>query len=170
MLPFPRAFRWLRCRFVESKTREQPRSGSARRRPLLLELLERRLAPSVSVSFPQADAVSFSGGSSDNLYLQVANGALQSSSTGTSYAPVLNGSTPFTIDANTTISVNVGKTLYLGNMQPMGGTITSQGALEIQQNAVISTRDIATGGNPLTAASIGELVQSDTPGPADHRR
>jgi hypothetical protein len=77
--------------------------------------------------------------------LQVVNGTLQSSTTGSSYSPVVNGSTPFTIDGNSAITVNVGGTLYLGNMQQMSGTLTSQGALEIQKDAVLSTRAVAAG-------------------------
>ena len=154
-------------------------------RLLQMEILEDRLAPTITPvpDFPN-NAVAFNGDASDNLHLRVVGGQLQFSPDGVVFSADMDPSTAgiqtFTVTSASKISTNVGGTTFIDGMTNGAGTYTAVSDIDIESNiqtqgsdlafaatdgdievaqaapsVLISTRDIAFGGDPATAASIG---------------
>ena len=151
--------------------------------PLQFEDLENRVLPSVSVVLdtgvsPQTASFT-SDNINDNLYLQTSDGALQYGTTNGSFV-----NAGISLNAATTIDVNIGGTLYLenfaatgaynltidassnaapiqiqGNISTLGGNLSISGSvgIEVAPTSVISTRPLS---NSVPAGSLTITTQN----------
>src|ERR1700733_10609128 len=94
------------------RSRRSGQPGNPRpSRPLSVERLESRVLLDVTPML-STGGVTFTGGSTDNLYLKTANGVLEWSTDGTNFSSNLapSGASPqtLTLAGNTTVTVNIG--------------------------------------------------------------
>ena len=180
---------WLRSFAKQLDNPKRQKVGSHRpRHSLRLELMEERLAPTITPAPNFAgNAVVFNGAPTDTLHLEVVGGLLKWSSDGVNFNSDLDPGTPgvqaFTVNSASQITSNLFGTLFIQGMTGGAGTYTASSSnIEIDNSifaegsnlafvasgtgenivvapastpVVISTRDIAIGGNPATAPSIG---------------
>jgi trimeric autotransporter adhesin len=151
-------------------------------RPWLEELENRTLlSVTASVSGHTATFTGTSLADNDNLYLMSQGGALEYNTDGSSNYTAVG----LQLNADTTLNINIGGTLHLeglattktaaltidttgasgilasidiaGNILTSGGNLTISGYqnITVDPGVIVSTRQLASGGNPLTDVSTG---------------
>ncbi|MCY2963426.1 MAG: hypothetical protein NT069_07195, partial [Planctomycetota bacterium] len=142
---------WLRWEVRRRQLSERKRSRHPRLpRIAAVERLELRILPTITLTASGGSA-SFSGGSSDNLYLKVVNGTLLYGTDNSQYVTA-----GVTVTKDSTISADIGGTLYLSGMDQGGGTYsnTSSGKVSVIGN-------LTTGGEPLTLTGQDISIAND---------